>query len=79
MMTNGLGEAQRAFDDAYEAWVLAWDKAYGALATPSDLTAKIEQGKAHDALDALLALRKARAASIQRIDAHAVHDFNDES
>jgi hypothetical protein len=79
MMTNGLGEAQRAFDDAYEAWVLAWDKAYGALATPSDLTAKIEQGKAHDLLAASRALRKARAASIRWIDAHAAHDFNDES
>ena len=78
-MASGLGEAQRAFDDAYEAWMLAWDKAYGAFATPSDLTAKIEQGKARDLLAASRALRTARAAAIQWIDAHAVHDFNDES
>jgi hypothetical protein len=78
-MASGLEEAQRAFDDAYEAWMLAWDKAYGAFATPSDLTAKIEQGKAHDLLAASRALRKARAAAIRWIDDHAVHDFNDES
>lgn len=77
MMANGLGEAQRAFDDAYEAWVLAWNHAYGPDYIRSDFTAKREQSAAHDLLAASRALRKARAAAIRWVDAHAANDFYD--
>lgn len=77
-MASGLGEAQRAFDAAYEAWVIAWNHAYGPDYIRSDLSAKREQSAAHDLLAASRALRKARAAAIRWIDDNAASDFYDD-